>query len=34
LALFSREGFNSNLKQAANSRQDVHLIDLASLYGE
>jgi AAA+ ATPase superfamily predicted ATPase len=32
LALFGREGFDSNLKRAAAERADVHLIDLRTLY--
>lgn len=32
LALFSREGFDVNLSQAAAERADVHLIDLGTLY--
>ncbi|GMA23835.1 hypothetical protein GCM10025864_15940 [Luteimicrobium album] len=32
LAVFSREGFDFNLTEAASTRADVHLVDLAQLY--
>lgn len=33
LVVFGREGFDVALKRVARRREDVHLIDLADLYG-